>query len=52
MERQIRQWMDLVCQAREAKDTMDLIRLIDRLYNTIVDPWFENTMGIWKKFCQ
>ena len=52
VERQIRQWMDLVCQAREAKDTMDLIRLIDRLYNTIVDPWFENTMGIWKKFCQ
>ncbi len=49
VERQIRQWMDLVCQAREAKDTMDLIRLIDRLYNTIVDPWFENTHGNLEK---
>lgn len=45
VERQIRGWMEQVYQAKEARDTMELIRLIDSLYNQIVDPWFEKTHG-------
>ncbi len=49
VENQIRDWMTVVYQAKDARDTMDLIRLIDRLYNTIVDPWFENQHGNLEK---
>lgn len=41
VERQIREWMEQVYEAGDAKDTMELIVIIDRLYNQIVDPWFE-----------
>ena len=42
VERQIRGWME---QAGKAEDTMELIRIIDSLYNQIVDPWFERQHG-------
>ncbi len=45
VEKQIRSWMTIVYQAKDAEDTMELIHLIDRLYNMIVDPWFENQHG-------
>lgn len=45
VERQIRGWMEQVYQAGKAEDTMELIRIIDSLYNQIVDPWFERQHG-------
>lgn len=45
VERQIREWMEQVYEAGDAKDTMELIAIIDRLYNQIVDPWFERQHG-------
>ncbi|MDO4276717.1 MAG: nitric oxide reductase activation protein [Eubacteriales bacterium] len=44
-ENRISQYRDIVYLARKAKDTMELIRIIDRLYNTVVDPWFEQRHG-------
>lgn len=38
-------FMELVIRAGEAKDTMELIRVIDELYNTLVDPMFERLHG-------
>lgn len=35
----------MVYEARNAKDTMELIRLVDRLYNTVIDPDFESRVG-------
>ena len=49
VEDQIREWMNVVYQAKDTQDTMDLIRLIDQLYNKIVDPWFENEHGDLEK---
>lgn len=44
-ERRMVPFMELVIQAGEAKDTMELIRVIDELYNTLVDPMFERLHG-------
>ena len=35
----------MVYEARNAADTMDLIRIIDRLYNLVIDPDFEARVG-------
>lgn len=45
VEEQIRQYRDMVYLSRQAKDTMDLIRIIDKLYNTMIDPMFEKKYG-------
>lgn len=45
VERRIVPFMELVIRAGEAKDTMELIRVIDELYNTLVDPMFERLHG-------
>lgn len=45
VEASLKKVRDEVYQAREAEDTMDLIRLIDKLYNKIVDPDFERCHG-------
>lgn len=45
VERRMVPFMELVIQAGEAKDTMELIRVIDELYNTLVDPMFERLHG-------
>lgn len=34
-----------VYEARDAKDTMELIRVIDKVYNTFIDPDFERRRG-------
>lgn len=44
-ERRMVPLMELVIRAGEAKDTMELIRVIDELYNTLVDPMFERLHG-------
>ena len=45
VERWMVTFMELVILAGEAKDTMELIRVIDELYNTLVDPMFERLHG-------
>lgn len=45
VEDQISVFRDIVYQAREAKDTMELIRVIDSLYNTLADPDFVRRHG-------
>lgn len=45
VERRMVPFMELVIRAGEAKDTMELIRVIDELYNTLVDPRFERLHG-------
>ena len=37
--------MDLVIRSGEAEDTMELIRCIDELYNSMIDPAFEQRRG-------
>ena len=45
VERRMVPFMEIVIRAGEAKDTMELIRVIDELYNTLVDPMFERLHG-------
>lgn len=45
VSKQIRPFMNLVIKAGEANDTMDLIRVIDALYNTLIDPTFVQRHG-------
>lgn len=44
-ERRLQEWVDTVKSCREAKSSMDIIEVVDRLYNTIVDPYFEKEKG-------
>ena len=39
--KQIEGWKEEIHKLRSAADTMDVIRMIDRLYNQIVEPGFE-----------
>ena len=45
VERKLKPFMDLVIQAGAAGDTMQLIRVIDELYNSLIDPMFERLHG-------
>ena len=45
VSRKLKPYYDLVRAAGSAGDTMELIRIIDRLYNTLVDPSFEKIHG-------
>ena len=45
VERGMVPFMELVIRAGKAKDTMELIRVIDELYNALVDPMFERLHG-------
>lgn len=45
VERWMVPFMELVIRAGKAKDTMELIRVIDELYNALVDPMFERLHG-------
>lgn len=38
-------WRELVYRARETQDTVELIRIIDQVYNTVVDVDFEKMHG-------
>ena len=44
-EKRIGEYREMVYAAREAKDTMELICIIDQLYNTMIDPLFEKRHG-------
>ena len=45
VERRMVPFMELVIRAGKAKDTMELVRVIDELYNALVDPMFERLHG-------
>lgn len=45
VEKKMQDIRDMVYQARDAKETMELIKVIDHLYNTVVDPAFEKLHG-------
>ena len=45
VEERLRKIRDMVYKARTATDTIELIRIIDSLYNTIIDPDFEKDHG-------
>ena len=44
-EQKMQPFMELVQEAGSTKDTMELIRIIDRLYNSLIDPKFERNHG-------
>lgn len=48
-EKRLEELCQVVYACREAGDTMELIRIIDRLYNTVVDPDFERLYGPLEK---
>lgn len=45
VEQKLQKYVNLVKKASEAADTMALIRVVDELYNTLVDPDFERNRG-------
>lgn len=45
VEKKLEAFRAIVYEARDAKDTMSLIGIIDRLYNTMIDPSFECQHG-------
>ena len=45
IERRLQPYMDLVSRAGQAQDTMELIRIVDELYNELADPLFEKLHG-------
>lgn len=45
VEQKLQPFMDLVIRSGEAEDTMELICCIDELYNSMIDPAFEQRRG-------
>mgnify|MGYP000131645221 FL=1 len=45
VEQKLQPFMDLVIRSGEAEDTIELIRCIDELYNSMIDPAFEQRRG-------
>ena len=45
IDRQMEQFRSLLYECRDASDTMELIRILDRLYNQMLDPKFEQMRG-------
>lgn len=45
VEQKLQPFMDLVIRSGEVEDTMELIRCIDELYNSMIDPAFEQRRG-------
>ena len=48
-EKKLQELTDAVAGAADAENTMDLIRLVDKLYNLLVDPAFEAVHGNLEK---
>ena len=45
VDRKLQPYMDLIERAGKSQDTMELIRVIDELYNLLIDPMFETMHG-------
>ena len=49
VDRKLQPYMDLIERAGQSQDTMELIRVIDELYNLLIDPMFETMHGSLEK---
>ena len=49
VDRKLQSYMDLIERAGQSQDTMELIRVIDELYNLLIDPMFETMHGSLEK---
>ena len=49
VDRKLQPYMDLIERAGQSQDTMGLIRVIDELYNLLIDPMFETMHGSLEK---
>lgn len=49
VEERLKKYRDMVSEAGNVMDTMELIRIIDKLYNMIADPDFEKQHGDLEK---
>ena len=49
-EKKLQELTDTVAGAAGAENTMDLIRLVDKLYNRLVDPSFEAVHGNLERY--
>ena len=49
VDRKLQPYMDLIERAGQSQDTMELIRVIDELYNLLIDPMFETIHGSLEK---
>ncbi len=45
VDMRMQRYVDEVHQCRQAKTSMDIIRVVDRLYNMLIDPEFERKQG-------
>ena len=45
VDRKLQTYMDLIERAGKSQDTMELIRVIDELYNLLINPMFETMHG-------
>ncbi len=45
VDRRTQGYLDMVHRCREAACSMDIIRVVDELYNTMIDPEFEREQG-------
>ena len=52
MEKKLQPFMELIERAGNSTDTLELIRVIDELYNRLMDPDFEVCMGHWNRCLQ
>lgn len=48
-EKKLQSFLALVARAGEARDTMELIQIVDQLYNSLIDPSFERLHGSLEK---
>ena len=52
IERRLQPYMDLVSRAGKAQDTMELIRIVDELYNGLDEKTKEETIAFINKYKQ
>ena len=45
IEKKMQGYLDEIHECRKAKDSMDIIRVVDRIYNQMVEPDFEQKYG-------
>ena len=49
VEKKMQEYLDEIHECGKAKDSMDIIRVVDRVYNQIIDPDFEQKYGSLEK---
>lgn len=51
VEKKLQPFMELIERAGNSTDTLELIRVIDELYNRLMDPNFESMHGTLERAC-